>query len=92
MVEYSAETINRFKIINQNLTPREVIRGKHTLRIMAEFGVNVLLAPGTWESGRVEKLEPKFEQGVWLGACPITDEGIIGASSGIVHAGTVKRQ
>ena len=40
----------------------------------------------------MEKLEPKFKQGVWLGVCPRKDEAIIGASSGIVRAGTVKRQ
>ena len=40
----------------------------------------------------MEKLEPKFEQGIWLGVCPRTDEAIIGASTGIVRAGTVKRQ
>ena len=40
----------------------------------------------------MEKLEPKFEHGVWLGACPRTDEAVIGTSTGIVRAGTVKRQ
>ena len=39
-----------------------------------------------------EKLEPKFEQGLWLGVCPRADEAIIGTSSGIVRAGTAKRQ
>ncbi len=48
--------------------------------------------PETWESGRMEKLEPKFEHGVWLGVCPRTDEAIIGTTGGIVRAGTVKRR
>ena len=39
----------------------------------------------------MEKLEPKFEQGIWLGVCPRTDEAIIGTSSGIVRTGTVNR-
>ena len=37
MVEYAAETTNRFRIINKKSTPREAIWGKHTLRRMAEF-------------------------------------------------------
>ena len=40
----------------------------------------------------MEKLEPKFEKGVWLGVCPRTDEGIVGTPAGIVRTGTVKRQ
>ena len=40
----------------------------------------------------MEKLEPKFEQGIWLGVCSRTDEAIIGTAGGIVRAGTVKRQ
>ena len=81
-----------FKIIHKKSTPREALRGKHTLRRLAEFGENVLWLPETWESGRMEKLEPKFEQGIWLGVCPRTDEAIIGTTGGIVRAGTVKRQ
>ena len=40
----------------------------------------------------MEKLDPKFEKGVWLGVCPRTDEAIIGTPCRLVPAGTVKRQ
>ena len=70
MVENAAGLINILKIINKKLTPREAIRGKHKLRRLAEFGAHVLWLPETWQSGRMEKLEPKFEQGVRLGVCP----------------------
>ena len=92
MVEYASETINRFRIVTKESTPREFLRGKHEIRRMAEFGECVLRLPETWESGRMEKLEPKFEKGVWLGACPRTDEAIIGTATSIVRAGTVTRQ
>ena len=68
------------------------MRGKNTLRRMAEFGESVLRRPDTWEGGRMEKLEPHFGHGIWLGVCPRTDEAIIGTSTGIVRPGTVKRQ
>ena len=42
MMDYAAETINRFRIFHKKLTLREAIRGKQTLRIIAEFGNNVL--------------------------------------------------
>ena len=38
MVEYAAEVINRFRVINGKMTPQEAIRGKHIMRIMFEFG------------------------------------------------------
>ena len=65
--------------------------GKHALRRMAEFGEDVVWLPEKWEGGRMEKLEPKFERGVWLRVCPQTDEASIGTPAGIVRAGTVKR-
>ena len=67
------------------------IRGKHAMRRMVEFGENVLWLPETWEVGRMEKLEPKFEKEIWLGVCPWTDEAIIGTPAGVVRAGAVKR-
>ena len=69
LVEYAAEVINRFRFINK-MTHREAIRGKHAWRRLVDFGENVLWLPETWESKRMEKLEPKFERWVWLGVCP----------------------
>ena len=74
------------------MAPREAIRGKHAMRIMAEFGENVLWLPETWEGGREEKVEPKFEKGLWIRECSRTDEAIIGTPAGVVRAGAVKRQ
>ena len=92
MVKYASETINRFRIVRKESSPREFLRGKHEIRRMTECGGSVLWLPETWESGRMENLEPKFENDVWLGICPRTDEAIIGTATGIVRAGTMKRQ
>ena len=72
MIEYATGLINMFKIVNKKSTPREALRGKHThtLRSLAEFGENVLRLPQTWESGRMEKLEPKFEKGHMVRCVP----------------------
>ena len=72
MIEYAAELINMFKIINKKLTPREALRGKHTWMRIAEFSEHVLWLPETWESGRMEKLKPNLQQGTWLGVCSRT--------------------
>ena len=74
------------------MIPREAISCKHVMRIMNDFGEDVLWLPETWEDGRSEKLESKFEKGVWLGVCPRTDEAIVGTLAGFVRAGAVKRQ
>ena len=92
MVEYASETIYRFRIVREESTARELLRGKHEIRRMAEFGECSLWLPETWASGRMEKSELKFEKGVWLGVCPRTDEAIVGTTTGIARAGTVKRQ
>ena len=49
MIEYAAELINMFEIINKKLTPREALRGKHTLRRLAEF---VITCCGSRKLGR----------------------------------------
>ena len=36
MQEYATEVINRFRVINNKMTPREAIRGKHALRKIVE--------------------------------------------------------
>ena len=41
----------------------------------------MLWLPETWESGRMEKLEPKFEQGIWLGGKTYTLNGAIACLS-----------
>ena len=91
-MEIAAEVINRFRVINGKMTPREAIRGKHVMRIMPEFGENMLWLPEAWEGGRLGKLEPKSEKGIWLGVCPRISEAIVGTPAGVVRAGTVKRQ
>ena len=47
MIEYAAELINMLKIVHKKSTPREALRGKHTLRRLAEFGECVLWLPET---------------------------------------------
>ena len=62
------------------------------MRRMDEFGESLLWLLETWEGGRTERLEPKFEKRVWLGVCPRTDEAIIGTPAGVARAEAVKRQ
>ena len=51
-----------------------------------------VVAPRDLGERSMEKLEPKFEKGVWLGVCSRTDEAIIRSAGGIVRAGKVQRQ
>ena len=91
-VEYALETINGFRIVRKESTARELFRGKHEIRRMAEFGESVYYLPEFWPDGKIRQMEPKFFSGVWLGASPRTDEALIGTDKGLVRASTVKRK
>ena len=63
MVEYAAETINRFRIFNKKSTPREAISGRHTFGRMAEFremccGSRKLGKAVEWESWNPSSSKP----------------------------------
>ena len=92
LIEWAAEVHNRFLIGKDGKTPRESIRGKHRMRPMAEFGESVYYLPEFWPDGKIRQMEPKFFSGLWLGACPRTDEALIGTDKGLVRANTVKRK
>ena len=92
LVEYAAEMLNRFRIGADDKTAHERTRGYHKLRDMAEFGESVLWKREGFADGRLHKLEPKFENGIWLGIDPRNEEVLIGTDDGIVRAHTVKRR
>ena len=92
MVEYASEMMNRCKVGRDGKTAYERLRGIHKTKAVAEFGETVLWLPDHWEDGRMRKLEPTFNIGVWLGLDPRNDEVIIGTPTGTVRARTVKRQ
>eukprot|EP00973_Karenia_brevis_P064001 8893993-Karenia_brevis.AAC.1 len=81
LIEYSAFTLFAFKVDDDDgLTAIERTRGKTTHQSIVAFGERVHFKPA--KTIRVEKAEPKWCDGVWLGIIVETHEHIIGTSRG----------
>ena len=89
LIEYSAVLINLYREGKDGKTPMERLRGAKHGRPIAELGENILYKP----LGDAPAFpEAEFLYGTWLGIDLRTGEILVGTSSGIVRARTVKRR
>ena len=89
LVIHAAKTLNRYHIGEDGKTAYQRWKGKPFRREVTEFGECVMyLKAGT--SGR-DKLQPRWERGVWLGIRDESGEIIIGTPEGVVKARDFKR-
>ena len=65
---------------SDGLTPFERARGRRLTRPICMFGERILYRPVL--SGKLVKLEPRFEDGVFLGLVERTGEIIVGLKDG----------
>ena len=92
MIEHCGTLISRHKIGIDGLTPFERVKGKPNRKKMMEFGEVVLYMPvKSAIDKRRDKLNPKFEQGVWLGIHGRSNEDLVGTEQGVVRASVVKK-
>merc|ERR1711994_266871 len=77
-------------------TPLEKIRGSRGRDVMAEFAESVLFIPlrGDISDSRKAKvnLEPRFQDGVFLGLSDRSDEILVWCKEGIRKARTIRRR
>ena len=84
MVAHAAATINRYHVGQDGRTSYRRWKGKDFKREVAEFGEQVLyLKMGT--KGK-NKLDSRWERGIWLGVKDSTGEIIVGTPEGVVKA------
>ena len=89
LIEYSAVLINLYREGKDGRTPMERLRGDKHGRPIAEFGENVLYKP----LGDAPAFpEARFLYGTWLGIDLRTGEILVGTTSGVVRARTIKRR
>jgi len=92
LIEHSSTLINRCRVGIDGMTAHERLKGKPNKKKMCEFGEVVLyMAVKSKNDKSKDKLNPKFEYGVWLGVHSRSNEDIIGTDQGVVRASAIKK-
>jgi hypothetical protein len=77
LVKHVGTIISRFKVGEDGLTPYQRLKGKKAPDVILPFGEKVLWMPGKSSRGKLEKLEPRYYHGVWVGMVSRTNEFVI---------------
>ena len=91
LVQHASALLTRFVVGSDGKTAFEIIRGKRYKRPLVPFGEQVHFMP-LKSSGRLNKLEPRFETGVFVGIRDRSDEILVMTSTGVYKARTFKRK
>ena len=91
LIEWAGIVLNRYMIYKDGHTAFRNITGKSSKRPVANFGEKVLYMPLKTERLKMDKVEPKMKEGLWLGIRHRSDEAIIGTTGGVVKARTIRR-
>ena len=92
LVNYAGATVSRYQRGEDGRTPYERSTRKPWRLKVPEFGECVWYQPLKGERGEGSKLEPKFEDGIYLGLQEGSALKWIGTKDGVVRAWTVKRR
>ena len=90
LVRWSAMLISRFKIGSDGKTSYERQRGRRCQIEVVPFGEMVHYRRLSDKEPK-NKLESRWEQGVWLGHARGSNEALIGTKDGVVRAWAIKR-
>ena len=89
MAEYGAYMMNRLEVGKDGRTPYERVKGKAATLLGVEFGEKLL-----WRKkagSKMDKLNPKYEYGIFVGARPRSGELWVATAAGVVKARAVRR-
>jgi hypothetical protein len=91
MIEHCSTLINRCRIGVDGMTSYERIKGKPNKKKFCEIGKVVLyMGVKSKKDKSKDKLNPKFELGIWLGVHSGSNEDIIGTDQGVLRACAIK--
>ena len=85
---HSSDTINRFHVYKDGKTAYENWKGRKFNGQYREFGENVLYLRAN--SKGKDKLDSRWDNGVWLGIADRTGEVIIGTKDGVIKARDIR--
>ena len=89
-VRWAAMLVTRYLVGKDGRTAQERKRGRPCKSPLAEFGETVWYKPFDKNKDR-NKVEPKWEQGVWLGISRESNETLIGTKGGVIRCYSIKR-
>ena len=91
LVRHAGTIITRCRMGPDGLTPQQRLRGKKPSTKMIPFGEKALYMPLRDSKDRANKLEARFEFGIWAGISDRTGEYFILTPHGQVSARTIRR-
>lgn len=91
LIEWAGVVLNRYMVYKDGHTAYRNITGKSSKRPVANFGEKVLYMPLKTERLKMDKVDAKMKEGLWLGIKHRSDEAIIGTPGGVVKARTIRR-
>ena len=92
MIEYASAVLNRFEVGADGNTPYGRLRGKPFRMKLPNFGESVYFKPLRQSGSKLNKLDPKFREGVYLGIREGTNEVIVGTPEGIGRTSDIRRK
>ena len=88
--EYAGFLLSRFQVAADGKITHERLKGKSYRRALVDFGERFMFMP-TAHGGRLNKLEPKLDFGLFCGTRPRSDEASIMTLDGVKKARTFRR-
>ena len=92
LVEHAAWLYNNCREYKDKKTGTERLQSGRSIKPVAELGESILYKPLSSKGDAVDKLEARFEEGIWLGVESRTGEIRMGTSSGVAKSRTIRRR
>ena len=92
MIEHAGCLLRRYKIGPNGKTAYENIKGRASRRMMVPFGECVWWMPLRPQSDQPSNLDPKVEEGCFVGLRETSDEALIMTTRGLVKCRDMKRR
>ena len=92
LIEYSGVLLSRYSVGRDGLTAYRRIKGKKCGKPIAEFGESIFFRKRKKTKGKLQKLEPKWESGIFVGIDGRSGELLIGTGSGVFKSHSFRRK
>ena len=86
IIDYAGILITRMRVGTDGKTAYQRLKGKKATNQVTAIGEKVLYMSNKKSGSRLNKLEPKFKYGIWLGVSPATSEAVVGTADGVYRA------
>ena len=90
LIEEAGAILSRCTVGKDGRTPQERLKGKKSVRPLAEFGECIWYKP--LGKDNKNKMDEQWRPGVWLGVLRQTEEVLVGTGEGTVKARSVRRR